>query len=138
MIYNWTNTQRVLERSAPVLADKYQELGNLSKPITYVVGDLEITLNLPEYAYYVEHGRGPGKYPPLQAIENWVEVKHIVPRQDYTVKQVSYLIARKIAREGTQGKHAAQGTIDYFKNVFLQELYLAIVEDVKSNIIKSK
>lgn len=133
MIYKWDATQRVLEDLAPRMLDEYKELGN-TENVSVTVGDLEVTLHLPSYWYYIEHGRGPGKFPPIEAIQNWMTVKHIVPREDRTVPQVSYLIARKIAREGTQGKHAVQGTIDYVKNTFFPRLYSAIVSDVKSNL----
>lgn len=132
-LYTWENTQRVLEDLAPRMLDEYKKLGN-TENVTVTVGDLEVSLHLPSYWYYIEHGRGPGKFPPIEAIQNWMTAKHIVPREDRTVPQVSYLIARKIAREGTQGKHAAEGTIDFVKNTFLPQLYSAIVQDVKSNL----
>lgn len=133
MLYSWPSTQRLLEDIAPRMLEEYKKLGN-TENVTVTVGELEISLHLPSYAQYIEYGRGPGRFPPIQAIENWITVKHIVPRTDYSVKQVSYLIARKIAREGTEGKHAAEGTIDFVKNTFLPRLYSAIVEDVKQNI----
>lgn len=132
-LYTWENTQRVLEDLAPRMLDEYKKLGN-TENVTVTVGDLEVSLHLPSYWYYIEHGRGPGKFPPIEAIQNWMTAKHIVPREDRTVPQVSYLIARKIAKEGTQGKHAAEGTIDFVKNTFLPQLYSAIVQDVKSNL----
>lgn len=132
-LYTWTNTQRVLQEMAPAMLDRYKELGN-TENVTVTVGDLEITLHLPSYWYYIEHGRGPGKFPPIQAIQDWMEAKHIIPRENRTVPQVSYLIARKIAKEGTQGKQALEGTLDYVENTFFPRLYSAIVEDVKSNL----
>lgn len=132
-LYTWTNTQRVLEELAPAMLDEYKKLGN-TENVTVTVGELEVTLHLPPYWYYIEHGRGPGKFPPIQAIQDWMETKHIIPREDRTVPQVSYLIARKIAREGTQGKQALEGTLDYVENTFFPRLYSAIVEDVKSNL----
>ena len=132
-LYTWENTQRDLEDLAPRMLDEYKKLGN-TENVTVTVGDLEVSLHLPSYWYYIEHGRGPGKFPPIEAIQNWMTAKHIVPREDRTVPQVSYLIARKIAKEGTQGKHAAEGTIDFVKNTFLPQLYSAIVQDVKSNL----
>ena len=133
MIYTWTNTQRVLQEMAPSMLDRYKELGD-TENVTVTVNDLEVTLHLPSYWYYIEHGRGPGKFPPPEAIQNWIRVKNIVPREDRTVPQVSYLIGRKIAREGTQGKQALEGTLDYIQNTFFPRLYSAIVEDIKLNL----
>lgn len=133
MIYTWTNTQRVLQEMAPSMLDRYKELGD-TENVTVTVNNLEVTLHLPSYWYYIEHGRGPGKFPPPEAIQNWIRVKNIVPREDRTVPQVSYLIGRKIAREGTQGKQALEGTLDYIQNTFFPRLYSAIVEDIKQNL----
>lgn len=132
-LYTWENTQRVLEDLAPRMLDKYKELGN-TENVTVTVGDLEVSLHLPPYWMYIEHGRGPGKFPPIEAIQTWMTVKHIVPRENRTVPQVSYLIARKIAREGTQGKYAVEGTVDMVKNEFLPRLYSAIAQDVNDNL----
>ena len=129
MLYSWNNTQRVLESMAPVLLDKYKELST-SQNVSVEVGELEVTLHLPSYWMYIENGRGPGKFPPIQAIQNWIEVKHIVPRNNATVPQVAYLVARKIAREGTQGKHAVAGTLDVFRDIFLPQITQAIVQDI--------
>ena len=134
-LYTWENTQKVLVNLAPAMLDKYKELGN-TENVTVRVGELEVILHLPPYWEYIERGRGPGKFPPPEAIRNWIEVKHIVPRNDTTVPQLTYLISRKIAREGTKGKHALEGTVDFIKNEFFPQLYLAIGQDVGNNISK--
>ncbi|MEW5675552.1 hypothetical protein ABGT15_04505 [Flavobacterium enshiense] len=47
-------------------------------------------------------GRAAGKQPPISAIEKWIEAKGIKPIEDkMKVSTLAYLIARKIAREGT-------------------------------------
>lgn len=73
------------------------------------------------YAKYVEFGRPPGKWPPIENILDWVREKHIAgtyavvigkrgPRykrqgskkqRDREDRQVAFLIARKIGQEGT-------------------------------------
>ena len=45
------------------------------------------------------HGNG-GKMPPLDLIEEWVRRKGITGRGGETPRQLAYLIARKIARNG--------------------------------------
>ena len=48
-------------------------------------------------------GRRAGKQPPIQAIEKWLNAKGIKPLEDkMKVSTLAYLIARKIAREGTK------------------------------------
>ena len=137
-LFTWSNTQKVLEEMAPELLDKYKELAN-TENVTVTVGDLEVTLHLPPYWAYIEYGRRAGKFPPIQSIEDWVVRKRIVPRGNTTVPQVSYLIARKISREGVPPKHAAEGTVEsVVKNVFLERLYLAIGQDVKQALSQMK
>ncbi|MDI9257279.1 hypothetical protein [Flavobacterium sedimenticola] len=48
-------------------------------------------------------GRAAGKQPPIQAIENWIELKGITPIEaKMKTSTLAYLIARKIAKEGTR------------------------------------
>ena len=47
-----------------------------------------------DYLYYLDQGRKPGKFPPVDVIEQWVATK--------PVEIDPYLVGRKIAREGTE------------------------------------
>lgn len=51
------------------------------------------------YFHFQKFGRRPGKFPPIDAILNWIKDKGI--RSDIPEKSLAYLIARKIARLGT-------------------------------------
>jgi hypothetical protein len=48
---------------------------------------------------YIIYGRGPGKFPPVQAIRDWIRDKGI--KTDLPVNSLAFLIARKIANEGS-------------------------------------
>lgn len=48
-----------------------------------------------------EYGRAPGRMPPRQAIEEWIEAKGIIPK-DISVSSLAFLIARKIGQSGTK------------------------------------
>ena len=69
---------------------------------------LIVSLNLEHYWKYVEYGRRPGKMPPIDAIEEWVKIKPVIPNpingKVPNTKQLAFLIARKIGREGIEGK----------------------------------
>jgi len=54
-----------------------------------------------EYGAAVERGRRPGRMPPIDAIQYWVERKGIAGDED--PRQVAFLIARAIGRRGTKG-----------------------------------
>lgn len=65
------------------------------------------------YLKYLVHGRGPGKFPPPDAMRKFVlDNPHILADartrfRNISVNSLAYLIGRKIAREGTdiyQGK----------------------------------
>lgn len=62
-------------------------------------------ISIADYWKYVEYGRRPGKFPPINKILAWVKVKPILPRPQNGLKpptqeQIAFLVARKIAREG--------------------------------------
>ena len=70
------------------------------------------------YTEQLVDGRKPGKFPPIQAIEQWIIDKGIVANIEgnITVSSLAFLIARKIAREGT--KYFQQGGTDLVDAVF--------------------
>lgn len=51
------------------------------------------------YLEQVIYGRGPGKFPPISAIESWIKDKGI--NTNIPVRSLAFLIARRIAEEGT-------------------------------------
>lgn len=116
------NLVEVLDAYGKTLVERYREglidgdhiaTGNLFNSVSS-----EVTLNgqsfivefrMPEYGEYLEQGTKP-HFPPLDAIENWIRVKRIVPRQDTqgklpTERQLAFLIGRKISEEGTPATH---------------------------------
>lgn len=84
---------------------------------------LVVSLNLEHYWRYVEYGRRPGKMPPIDNIEEWIRVKPVVPNamngKVPTSRQLAYLIARKIGREGIEGRRPLEATVysDGFESV---------------------
>jgi hypothetical protein len=50
------------------------------------------------YIYYLDQGRGPGKFPPT--LVDWVRLK--LGLEGREAKQVDFLVRRKIARQGTE------------------------------------
>ena len=119
--------------------DKSGELYNFTWT-TEVKGNLfELYFNLPEYWYYAENGRGPGKFPPPDAILKWVQFKRLVPRATNKVistKQLVYLISRKIATKGTKGQHLLQQTIDETYDTLVDKLVDAIESELEKEIEK--
>lgn len=83
---------------------------------------LSISMELPDYWKYVEYGRKPGKFPPLDKIRQWIKVKPVLPHPGKNGKipsenTLAYLLARKIATKGIKGTHTLEDTIDKFQLV---------------------
>ena len=97
--------------------NKQGELYNFKWTTEWKDNLFEIVFDLPQYFPYAEYGRRPGKFPPPDAILKWIQFKRLVPRPGRDGKvpstnQLVYLISRKIATKGTEGKHLFQKTLD--------------------------
>lgn len=108
---------------------------SLEKIIEIGEDHYSVKISLADYWEFLEHGRGPGKFPPPPAIQNWIEVKPVTPvpgvdGKTPTVQQLSFLIGRKIAREGTEPKPFFEPA----KQQVLQELSDAIDQAIDDDI----
>lgn len=93
-----------------------------------------VTINLEDYWIYVENGRGPGRFPPVSKILEWIRVKSITPYSDSrgrlpTEEQLAFLIARKIAEQGTEPKRVLAETITELNSIYLPKLQRALDDD---------
>ena len=103
-----------------------------------------ISVSLADYWKYVEYGRRPGKMPPVSAIENWINVKQIIPHSMTlksgktvipTIPQLSFLIARSIGRRGIAPKPLFQKSFEAAKQQFMQVIKDAITQDIKESLV---
>ena len=97
--------------------NKQGELYNFKWTTEWKDNLFEVNFELPLYFPFAEYGRRPGKFPPPDAILKWVQFKRLVPRPGRDGKvpstnQLVYLISRKIATKGTEGKHLFEKTLD--------------------------
>ena len=93
-----------------------------------------VTINLEEYWIFVENGRKPGRFPPIDKILEWVRIKPVIPYTDSrgrlpTEEQLAFLIARKIANEGTEGRNVLFETVDELNRYYLPLLQKALDDD---------
>lgn len=112
--------ERMLELYRNQLIDKNinasNTLSNTATTIVEVDGTtLSVSFNLEDYWKYVEYGRRPGKRPPIDAIEQWIKVKPIIPDpingRVPTTKQLAFLISRKIGMEGTKAQRPLEKAV---------------------------
>lgn len=109
---------------------------------------LSVSFNLEDYWKYVEYGRRPGKRPPLDAIEQWIKVKPIVPDpingKIPSTRQLAFLISRKIGMEGTRAQRPLESAmysdnmellINQLKNEIIGQMKQVFGDYVKENLI---
>ena len=126
----FNHLQQALAQYGDAIANQYKSnleasgrraTGNLissvNTKVTVNEQTFEIELQLEDYYYYVENGRGAGKFPPVDKILEWIRVKPILPYPDSrgklpTENQLAYLIGRKIANEGFEGTKDLEHTME--------------------------
>ena len=135
-----------IKKIAEQIVDIYRkELESKGIPASGTLGDtasvevemngtkLVVSLNLEHYWRYVEYGRRPGKMPPIDNIEEWIRVKPIVPNamngKVPTSRQLAFMIARKIGREGTKARRPLEATV-------YSDGFESVMDAIKDEIIK--
>ena len=132
---------------AELEACNYQD-GQLYRTLSYSVstgtGGWVISVYLENYWKYIESGRRPGKMPPLDVIEKWINVRRIIPHSMTlksgktvipSVKQLSFLIARKISRDGIRPRPFFKQSFESAKREFLHIIEEAVIADIKESLI---
>lgn len=123
------------------LPDTYRIKSALSFTFEIDGNFYNIIFKAPDYFYYVENGRKPGKCPPISAIEKWIEVKKITPYPTAkgklpSKKQLAFLISRSIGRDGTKATptFALSRALDTDKSYWEDKIDQAVMEDVSENV----
>lgn len=147
----WDNTYKVLQEYAVRLRNTYQDKlikdgkiasGELLNSVEYIIdrdgNSISVSLQLAEYWKWVENGRGPGKFPPIDAIMSWIRIKPIIPDERSgrlpTEKQLAYLIGRKIAEEGIEAGNQLSDTQKELQEEWMRKIEEAITKDVEENV----
>lgn len=143
------NVQRVFGDYGAALVDLYrhnlaQEGKNASFALSNSVGftitkgasRMAVNIRLLDYWQYLEYGRKPGKFPPIDKLREWIRVKPVIPRPMQngrlpTPEQLAYLIGRKIARDGIAPTPILHDTVEALNRVYLPKIKSALVSDLK-------
>ena len=76
--------------------------GSLINSINYRLQDtangIQVQLLANDYLKYVDQGRRPGTYPPIKAIQRWVQIKGIKPEAAWAIRQNIYKFGIKPTR----------------------------------------
>lgn len=151
------NTFKALDKFGKALISQYKNnlsnlditSGALVDSLSYNVSvegqDFIVNINLEHYWKWVGNGRGPGKFPPIESLEKWITAKHITPQPMTlksgktvipTMKSLAFLIARSIAKYGTQdyqlgGRNSFELSLEQVKEIYTPIITEAITKDIK-------
>ena len=143
----WLNLERVLNELADeVISNARQNLDSNGTNATHTLYDTmekiveigedyyKVSISLEDYWRFVENGRRPGKFPPPGVIESWISVKpvsaHAVDGKTPSVKQLTFLISRKIANEGTDPQPFFKPAVDEVLSRYESLIDQAIEDDI--------
>lgn len=104
--------------------------GKFAETLEVKVQGLTAQLWGEDYAQQLETGRKSGKFPPINAIEQWIKDKGIANRIDgqISISSLAFLIARKIANEGW--KRQEYGGVELISSVVTDERIQKIIDEV--------
>lgn len=94
-----------------------------------------VILNSLNYLKYLETGTKP-HWPPTEPILRWVKDKRLPTRELTgdkslpTEKQLTYLVCRKIAKEGTEKNFIIAETIEELNEIYLKKLQETLEIDI--------
>lgn len=93
-----------------------------------------VQLDLKKYWRYVEMDTAP-HWPPPDAILKWIMIKPVIPRPMKngklpTPQQLAYLIGRKIAVFGTEGKPDLTDSVEEMNRRYQEKITAALAADV--------
>ena len=110
-------------------------LANISTKIEVDGSVYTVILNSLNYLKYLETGTKP-HWPPTKPILKWIKDKRL-PTREYTgdkslptEKQLTYLVRRKIAKEGTEPNYIIAETIEELNEIYLKRLQEALEIDI--------
>jgi hypothetical protein len=111
-------------------AKKMRASGKWADSLEVIAAENTVKLMGENYSEQLEHGRAPGRFPPIQAIKQWIIDKGIFTQvlQNISVSSLAFLIARKIAQEGW--KRQGQGGVELISEVVTDERIQKIIDEV--------
>lgn len=122
---------------ADAKTSRRQLIDSVKGSINYDGRYITVDISLQDYWKYVEYGRRPGNFPPVDKIREWIKVKPVLPQPMAngklpTEQQLSYLISRSIAEKGIKPRPILQDTLNSFQ--LEQKVYNQIVSLLQEEI----
>ena len=122
-----------LEEETKLVTDSYYAQGysgEFGRTAHFTIGtdsskNPAVVLHTPAYTPFMLYGRGPGRMPPLEPIESWMEAKGLTGG--------SYAIRKHIADFGVKGNDFLTPVLGQVKESIVQK-----VQNIICNTISSK
>ncbi len=97
-------------------------LQNVDFEVEISGGTYRIALILEDYWKFVEKGRLPGSFPNIGQLQQWIQIRQILPRPMAngklpTEKQLVYMIGKSIKERGIQPKPALANALQKNNNM---------------------
>lgn len=104
--------------------------GKFAESLEVKVQGLTAQLWGEDYSQQLETGRKSGKFPPINAIEQWIKDKGIANQiqGQISISSLAFLIARKIAQSGW--KREQYGGVELISSVVTDERIQKIINEV--------
>ena len=90
----------------------------VSDTIEFRVNGYQVTVVAEDYLKYIDEGRLPGTFPPVQDIKRWIQNKGIQP-VNMSLDQLTYVISRSIAEKGIEPANVIQTDEDNIEQIIL-------------------
>lgn len=133
--------QIVAEMRATLQRNGNDNTGNLANSIKATVEGNTLIISMDDYGKWVNdgHERGPGRVPPIKAIEKWIAKNGITPRQGITRKQLPFVIQASIGKRGQTRRRAFPFIEPSIKTVLSKDLdgiFGKAIEQIASQYLK--
>jgi len=111
-------------------------------PISSQEGLTQIALEMEDYGFILDSGRGgakaAGNQPWQPKLVQWIKAKGIKPKPGVTIEQLSYAIYNSINRKGYKAKPFIEESLAAYDAVFAGEYAEATAADIEIDLKKIK
>jgi len=140
-LLNYTGRKIVEDLKSEFDKKRLNDTGGAKDSLSYRVEGNKIIIEGLARVLFLEFGRRPGKFPPIDVIQAWVERKlNVEPDKS---RGVAFVIARKIAEQGTDIlTNRAKGlqielVLSDISDRFLSEVASQMAELVTGGLVKA-
>lgn len=97
-------------------------------------GDGNISIDMFDYANYVDSGRGPGSPPPIGSIIRFIQRKNITPPAGTNIEQLAYAIANSIGKRGIRARPFLEKLQEEINTILTRYYNEKVIEILKQKL----